>query len=897
MSVITHGSIYGTRRTPCHSETQLSESPPNQANENHAARPPILLNPGLRGVLDHHRPASAHSFRSTNSDRPRVLQRPKREARKPPVSFRKPSSLLSTQSSGTETQYTSRLGANDSEAVSFTEGRERAGSMSSLSRRLSKDLLDAVDEFRPLDFRSRVQAAGARDYGEDVADRNLRPPPVLSTTVSSPNLYSQYSSGRSHSSQSVSLNSRTKSITSMNEHYDSTPRALSAQADHERPEFFTRRNKNRLSLNTYKPSGFVSPTPHTPRSVVTPPGHRGGMTHSDFSSPEARHEMWSRQYHLSPAVSNFSLPRSPETVRHTTKALEPKPVYDGDDNNGEDSFPKERQLGGLRRTSNYSEQRQSAASGDVQGSIKTAARFSQGTYRSSLASSVTSRNPSIDFTPLGYPRQNSSRTHFDTASNGDDSSLWRSQSLRKLKHPPPFGLSVRDTGKLSHSQSKIDSHRHSRSNSSGNSHSKSRTKSLLTTPSALTDLIEAAGPSPQPQRNSSTHDWALNTSSTAGSASSSSNGLYSGASGSLRPISRHTKSTSIDSLPRPPSSQSGVSASVGQHSGSGWSPTTTRSTGFNIDDYVSSDDDSFTTTTKKRPTAEGEEELLFKGSYGATGAELPGLLESMIMGASCSLPSRVVGVRGTSQLLSSPSPLAEEAEDDEYDDDAAEGPDINDVRPMGHRRGQPFTPPFSQTQHAHSERNFGGGKQSAKPRAQSNMTPSWLPSDDWVLRPGSRLSQIKRPTTSSSMTSNTGPLSSEDKNTRPSSASRGQSRLSAFGTLPLRNMTPTNIEGVKRTNGGASSITSTSNKEPATSRSGKEETDPAILAVRLRKEAKSRKREEEARTIREKRMTRAFGRIDEDTLAALEELDDGEMETRGRTRVRIPKGKSVGIAS
>lgn len=348
-----------------------------------------------------------------------------------------------------------------------------------------------------------------------------------------------------------------------------------------------------------------------------------------------------------------------------------------------------------------------------------------------------------------------------------------------------------------------------------------------------------------------------------------------------------------------------MSASVGQHSGSGWSPTTTRSTGFNIDDYVSSDDDSFITTTKKRPTAEGEEELLFKGSYGATGAELPGLLESMIMGASCSPPpSRVVGFRGTtSQLLSSPSPLPEESEEGEYDDDAAEGPDIDDVRPVGHRRGQPFTPPFSQTQHAHSERTLAGAKQPAKPRAQSNMTPSWLPSDDWVLRPGSRLSQIKRPTTSSSTTSNPGPMSSEDNNVnnnaRPSPTSRGQSRLSAFGTLPLRDPTAADIEGVKRANGGGSSnsITSPSSKESATSWSGKEETDPAVLAVRLRKEAKSRKREEEARTIREKRMTRAFGRVDEDALAAQEEQDDGEMETRGRTRVRIPKGKSVVITS
>ncbi|PHH61630.1 hypothetical protein CDD81_8094 [Ophiocordyceps australis] len=35
------------------------------------------------------------------------------------------------------------------------------------------DLLDAQGELRPYDFKSRIQAAGARDYGEDVAERNM----------------------------------------------------------------------------------------------------------------------------------------------------------------------------------------------------------------------------------------------------------------------------------------------------------------------------------------------------------------------------------------------------------------------------------------------------------------------------------------------------------------------------------------------------------------------------------------------------------------------------------------------------------------------------------------------------------------------------------------------------
>jgi len=42
-----------------------------------------------------------------------------------------------------------------------------------LSTRGFIDILDAQSEIRPSDFRSRVRASGARDYGEDVAERNL----------------------------------------------------------------------------------------------------------------------------------------------------------------------------------------------------------------------------------------------------------------------------------------------------------------------------------------------------------------------------------------------------------------------------------------------------------------------------------------------------------------------------------------------------------------------------------------------------------------------------------------------------------------------------------------------------------------------------------------------------
>lgn len=54
----------------------------------------------------------------------------------------------------------------------------------SLPRRRSSafvDILDAQGELKPYDFRSRIQASGSRDYGEDVADRNIQPSVAGST--------------------------------------------------------------------------------------------------------------------------------------------------------------------------------------------------------------------------------------------------------------------------------------------------------------------------------------------------------------------------------------------------------------------------------------------------------------------------------------------------------------------------------------------------------------------------------------------------------------------------------------------------------------------------------------------------------------------------------------------
>ncbi|ODA81077.1 hypothetical protein RJ55_04039 [Drechmeria coniospora] len=57
-------------------------------------------------------------------------------------------------------------------SVTYTSG-DGDSSAARLTRHI--DILDAQGGIKPCDFKTRIHAAGARDYGEDVADRNMEP--------------------------------------------------------------------------------------------------------------------------------------------------------------------------------------------------------------------------------------------------------------------------------------------------------------------------------------------------------------------------------------------------------------------------------------------------------------------------------------------------------------------------------------------------------------------------------------------------------------------------------------------------------------------------------------------------------------------------------------------------
>lgn len=118
----------------------------------------------------------------------------------PPVSFH------NTQRTGSMAALTTpRRISHDTTAqasLASSSAHSRNSSVQSAAEKRFKDILDAQSEFKPSDFRGRVKASGARDYGEDVADRNLGQNGV---DLESPQVQAFYAGSSNHSDRRVSV--------------------------------------------------------------------------------------------------------------------------------------------------------------------------------------------------------------------------------------------------------------------------------------------------------------------------------------------------------------------------------------------------------------------------------------------------------------------------------------------------------------------------------------------------------------------------------------------------------------------------------------------------------------------------------------------------------------------
>lgn len=148
---------------PSHSSDDAKRPSTRKASQSQVGPPakPFFL--GIRGDEAHaHLPAQASAEQRPSSSDPKLTSR---KFRPPPVS------RTARATKGHETDTDAQLLASRKRSSAAFSIASVPGAPLRSSR--SVDLLEAQSSIRPCDFKSRVLAAGTRDYGEDVAERNL----------------------------------------------------------------------------------------------------------------------------------------------------------------------------------------------------------------------------------------------------------------------------------------------------------------------------------------------------------------------------------------------------------------------------------------------------------------------------------------------------------------------------------------------------------------------------------------------------------------------------------------------------------------------------------------------------------------------------------------------------
>lgn len=351
-----------------------------------------------RGHLAEERPETAASDHSVSRDWSPSPACRKRGSRRPPVSFRKPLSLASLSTTSHSSAQVDHIGEEPDPLVGKRGCNGSRSSIDNTPYTPFKDLLDAQEEIRPTDFRSRVQATGVRDYGEDVADRNMcREQASDIHTIPSPLPTSKRHTPLSSTGYFV----RPKPAYIKGHTLGSVLREASSLSEVGEVKTFSRRNKQRLSLNTYVPSGMKSPL--TPRSANASSRMSEGVTSKGVVTRRGRPVSVGRQFSMSPTTNNLSLPRSPMSPQRTVlewKEFLSRHGYDDID----DKFDEVRAHDSISATDPPSHLRLSSTNASQASLPRNPRRQSYQSLRSSLASSVASRPASIELTPLAWPR-------------------------------------------------------------------------------------------------------------------------------------------------------------------------------------------------------------------------------------------------------------------------------------------------------------------------------------------------------------------------------------------------------------------------------------------------------------------------------------------------------------
>ncbi|KAE9569092.1 hypothetical protein CGCF415_v009757 [Colletotrichum fructicola] len=619
------------------SETNLSLVAGSEAS---APAPPV---PRFRDASVE-RPSSAPNGAGPSSSSP-SSRRGRDSSKGPPLSFRKPrlGSVTSTGSPAPRRGSQSPAIPFEGEpfrppTAPFAHNRHFSIQSNSSMARGFIDILDAQSEIKPSGFQNRVKAAGVRDYGEDVADRNIGENGVDLASAKVQAFYAT-NGGSPHDRQdgapapsvsmaqfgdkdqpfkpprrhdSLDMGGRTKSLTSASVgqipfrttifNPDRSQRHETIMEDV--PE--SARSRRRQSLGSYSLGSFIPTTPsngpldvHKIADSSVSPSTRRQKRRSTTGGEAPLNELGI--FSTRPTES----PSSPKTSQ--------KPVYVVKHNY---SLPVQQRpkTSGHAQPETYQAVRPPSRGGSVANSTFSSPTQKTPSKRHTLSLSATGvpsfRNGELSSRNVIPDDDNDARGRVGRVEvesfvdSGDGSSP--APSPHVMRNGPSWRESQDERLK-------------------GNGSPRKNNK--------LDEICEHV-----PIRTSSLRHWSI----------SSATPTMSSTSSFPRPQSRHTATTSVD-LATMSSFMNDSCSSL--HSGTADhtsfctalesalpSPVdaATPGAGFNIDDYLSSDDDvdadSFI-TTRHRDSGLGatqEEELLFSDSgYGEAGLQLPGLFDSL----------------------------------------------------------------------------------------------------------------------------------------------------------------------------------------------------------------------------------------------------------------------------
>lgn len=441
------------------------------------------------------------------------------------------------------------------------------------------DLLDAQSSLSPTDFHQRVRATGIRDYGEDVADRNISQNSFRLTSVSSV----------------TSLASRSHVVPST-----SVARDVSEQ-DADSHSSAKKRLPLRVNSKAQPPASGSTGGPSKPSGTQMPyiPPRLASADASTTISYSPTKTAQKRKSMPLQLVTSF-------TSRSRSNSASKQPGYRTEI----DHFPEELRSGRKNMARTSASEMNGQRSGTPGSSSRLAAFYNprdsvvlakKRAEQASPKHAAEQPQPSLE----GYPR-------YDAFSHSKQPEATHLPSKRlSLQNLPP-------------------SHKHQESFDSSSAGNQGPTRSLASLPNPndksldIEDLI--------PERSASRRKWSMDSTTAT---------LSSSASNSQRPQSRHTANTSVDMMPYVKGANPSLETfeSPTYHTALENSCRTSMylaaestydgrlSSEFNIDDYLSSDDD---LTSPKCPRGAGEEDLVFSDTgYGLGGVELPGLSDPM----------------------------------------------------------------------------------------------------------------------------------------------------------------------------------------------------------------------------------------------------------------------------